>query len=139
VDRLPVTVAPSRAEATLAALRLKRHARCVAYLTSGEVVSGRLHSTTVNGLTLLVDTPSGETRRTIVEQDLHRLGVVVGASKPKRGLIGALTLAALSLPLSVSVPGDMLLPAALVGTLIGRATGDSRIEIVLDRQGTERH
>ena len=39
----------------------------------------------------------------------------------------------MSLPLGISVVGDMMVPAAIVGALIGRATGDSRAEVVFER------
>ena len=57
-------------------------------------------------------------------------------SKGTRGWLGAGIGALVSLPLGISMVGDMMIPAAIVGALIGRATGDSRAEVVFERSAT---
>jgi hypothetical protein len=37
-------------------------------------------------------------------------------------------------PFGVSMTGDMMLAGAIVGALIGRGTGNSRAEVVFERQ-----
>jgi hypothetical protein len=54
-------------------------------------------------------------------------------SKGARGWLGAGIGALVSLPFGISMVGDMMVPAAIVGALIGRATGDSRAEVVFER------
>ena len=39
-----------------------------------------------------------------------------------------------SVPFGISMVGDMVMPAAILGSLIGRSTGDSRAEVVFERQ-----
>ena len=56
-------------------------------------------------------------------------------SKAKRGWVGAAIGAAVSVPFGISMVGDMVVPAAILGSLIGRSTGDSRAEVVFERPG----
>ena len=56
-------------------------------------------------------------------------------SKGTRGWLGAGIGALVSLPFGISMVGDMMVPAAIVGALIGRATGDSRAEVLFERSG----
>jgi hypothetical protein len=54
-------------------------------------------------------------------------------SNVRRGWIGAAIAAAASAPFGISMVGDMVIPAAVLGSLIGRRTGDSRAEVVFER------
>ena len=102
-------------------------------LTAGELIRGRLVRVEVDAVVLDASRHGGDATRRVFDADIASIGRVVGRSKPGRGGIGALVGAVLSLPLSMSMPGDAIVVGGLVGNLAGRATGDSRIEIVLLR------
>jgi hypothetical protein len=116
----------------LADVRLAPGSECVVGLRSGETIRGRLVAIEV-GAIVLDAAPYGDAVRPVADADITSIGRVVGRSKPRRGGIGALAGAVLSLPLSMSMPGDAILVGGLIGNLLGRATGDSRVEIVLAR------
>ncbi len=59
--------------------------------------------------------------------------VVVGRSRPTRAWIGFATAAVLALPLSISMVGDLTLIAGGLGAWVGSSTGDSRVELRLER------
>ena len=51
----------------------------------------------------------------------------------RRGWLGAAIGALVSLPFGISIVGDMVVPAAIAGALVGRATRGSRAEVVYER------
>jgi hypothetical protein len=56
-------------------------------------------------------------------------------SKRKRVWLGAAVGAAASLPFSISMFGDMVVPGAIAGALFGSGNGDVRTEIIFERGG----
>jgi len=40
-------------------------------------------------------------------------------------------------PLGISMYGDMVIPAAVIGALVGGATGDSRAEVAFARRSVK--
>ena len=65
--------------------------------------------------------------------DIAFVARVVGMSPRARGWVGAAIAAAASVPLGISMIGDMVVPAALIGSFIGRGTGGQRAEVVYER------
>lgn len=126
---VPVDTGPAL---SLSEVRLSPGADCVVGLTSGELVRGRLVRFDTDAVVLDLQTPGAEEHR-VIDADIATIGRVIGRSKPRRAWIGALVGAVLSLPAALSMPGDAIVVGGLLGSLVGRATGDSRIEIVLRR------
>ena len=60
-------------------------------------------------------------RRSFAHADVALLAKVVKMSKAKRGWVGAAIGAAVSVPFGISMVGDMVVPAAILGSLIGEA------------------
>ena len=71
------------------------------------------------------------------DADIVLVARVVGMSKTRRRQLGAAIAAALSVPLGISMYGDMVIPAAVIGALVGGATGDSRAEVVFARRSVK--
>lgn len=94
---------------------------------------GRFHGVSGDQLLVRLD-ENGHIDTPINLADVAFVARLVGESKIKRGWIGAAIGVVVSLPLSVSVVGDMMIPAALAGAAIGRSTGDARAEIVYERK-----
>jgi hypothetical protein len=59
---------------------------------------------------------------------------MVTISKGKRARIGAFVGALASIPFGISQVGDMVIPAAIAGGVIGHNTGSERAEIVFERR-----
>lgn len=118
---------------SLADVRLAPGADYIVELTSCELVRGRLVAVEVDAVVLDATRHGGDAARRVLDADIASIGRVVGRSKPRRGGFGALVGAVLSLPLSMSMPGDAILIGGLLGNLVGRAAGDSRVETVLWR------
>jgi len=137
----PIRIEPgARPPATaLADVGLPEGTECIVQLNSGETLRGRLERITVDRLDLKVaalvlhELP---THHSIDHANVAMLARVVKMSKAKRGWVGAAIGAAVSVPFGVSMVGDMMIPAALLGSVIGRGTGDSRAEVVYERQPT---
>lgn len=129
IDR-PTGLAVTR----LADLGLPRGADSIVWLVSGETVRGVFEGVTQDRLGLRSREATGAiTQRSIDQADIVRVARVVKLSKRARGCLGAAVGAVVSLPFGISMFGDMMVPAAIVGALIGRASGDSRAEIVFER------
>lgn len=128
-------VAPSRSGpvSTLADLTIQPGTECVLRLKSGQSVRGVLLELNRDSIALEVEANGSRSTMMFSEADLVSIGQVVGMSKPQRGWIGAGLGALASLPLSISMIGDAMLIGGALGALIGRSTGDSYIEIVLQR------
>lgn len=136
VTRTPPIDRPTGLAVTrLADLRLPRGIDCIVRLVSGETVRGALEGVTQDRLGLRSrDTTGAITQRSIDHADIALVARVVKLSKGGRGWLGAAIGAVASLPFAISMFGDMMVPAAIVGALIGRGTGDSRAEVVFERQ-----
>lgn len=130
--RLQMVPTEAAAATSLSDVRLRPGADCVVALTSGDLVRGALVQIDAGAIVLDVPGPPRGQRR-LADADIASVGRVVGRSKPRRAWTGALIGAVLSLPLSISEPGDAVLVGAFLGGLLGGRTGDSRIEILLRR------
>ena len=75
--------------------------------------------------------------RFVGDADIVLVARVVGMSKRRRRQLGAAIAAALSVPLGISMYGDMVIPAAVIGALVGGATGDSCAEVVFARRSVK--
>ena len=75
--------------------------------------------------------------RFVGDADIVLVARVVGMSKSRRRQLGAAIAAALSVPLGISMYGDMVIPAAVIGALVGGATGDSCAEVVFARRSVK--
>ena len=131
--RLHIVPAAAGPVVSLSEVRLAPGTDCVVKLTSGELVRGRLLGIEADAVVLDSTRHGGDAAHRVLDAHIASIGRVVGRSKPRRGGIGALAGALLSLPLSMSMPGDGILVGGLIGNLVGRGTGDSRIETVLLR------
>jgi hypothetical protein len=119
----------------LADVKLEKGTECIVRLMTGETVRGRLHRIASDRIDLrLPDAFRGHVLHGIRHADVALLAKVVKMSNARRAWIGAAIGAAVSVPFGISMAGDMVIPAALLGSLIGRSTGDSRAEVVFERQ-----
>jgi hypothetical protein len=101
----------------------------------GETVRGRLERIGSDRIDLRVpDAFRGHVLHSIRHADVALLARVVKLPNARRGWIGAAIGAAVVAPFGVSMTGDMMLGGAILGGLIGRRTGDSRAEVVFERQ-----
>lgn len=131
--RLAVVTPPDEPPTTqLEDLRVPEGTRVVVYRRDGEVLSGRLRRLDATGVQLA---PEGDakTPRVVPDEEIQRVGVIVGRSRPARAWMGFAVAAVLSLPLSMSMVGDAVLLAGGLGAWAGSSTGDSRVELRLDR------
>jgi hypothetical protein len=116
-------------------VRLEEGTECLVRLMTGDTVRGRLERIGSDRIDLrLPDAFRGHVLHSIRHPDVALLARVVKMSNARRGWIGAAIGAAVSAPFGVSRVGDMVLPAAVLGWLIGRRTGESRAEVVFERQ-----
>jgi hypothetical protein len=119
----------------LAGVRLEKGTECIVRLMTGDPVRGRLERIGSDRIDLrLPDAFRGHVLHTIRHADVALLARVVKMSNARRGWIGAAIGAAVVAPFGVSMTGDMMLAGAIVGALIGRGTGNSRAEVVFERQ-----
>ena len=112
----------------------------VVVLRSGESARGAVETIDGNVLVLRVTEDGFNTRR-VAEEQIVCLARRVGKSTTARGWLGALIGAAVSLPFGISMAGDMMMPAAIVGALIAGNTGQPKARVLLDRShlgGSER-
>jgi hypothetical protein len=135
---IPRVVASRNAPVTrLADLHLSIGTDCIVVLTTGGALRGYVSSVTPDALALqLRDVDVAPSVSTIQERDIATVATVVGWSRRARGWLGAAIGAAASLPFAISMFGDMMVPAGILGALIGRGTGDVRAEIVLQQRGS---
>lgn len=138
VARTPPIVRPSGLAVTrIDDLRLPRGSELIVQLGHGSTVRGKLLAVTADRLELeLQDPTAGRTEWSGAHADIVLVARVVKMSKGGRGCLGAAIGALASLPFAISMFGDMMVPAALAGALIGRGTGDSRAEVVFERVAT---
>jgi len=121
---------------TLADVSLPDGSECIVRSSGGEIVRGRVVRVSPDPLQVDVSGADGTvSRRSFAHADVALLAKVVKMSKVKRGWVGAAIGAAASVPFGISMVGDMVVPAAILGSLIGRSTGDSHAEVVFERPG----
>jgi hypothetical protein len=132
-----VRPAHSAAVTDLADLQLQPGTQCLVGLAGGEKLRGKCESNSRDRLELRWwDEAYAERRRSIPHPDITLVARVVKMSKGTRQCIGAAIAALISVPFGISMIGDMVIPAAIVGALIGGATGDSRAEVLFERPGS---
>jgi hypothetical protein len=107
-------------------------ANVVVLLRGGESARGAVETIDGSVLVLRVNEDAFITRR-VAEEEIVCLARRVGKSTTARGWLGALIGAAASLPFGISMTGDMMMPAAIAGALIGGNTGQPRARVLLDR------
>ena len=107
-------------------------ANVVVALRSGESVKGAVETIDGNVLVLRV-TEDGFTTQRVPEEEIVCLARRGGKSTTARAWLGALIGATASLPFGISIIGDMMMPAAIVGALIAGNTGQPRARVLLDR------
>lgn len=133
-DAIPLQRDPRAVVHDLADLRLEPGTRCLVGLMGGGTIRGAFLRISDDRLDLRLDDKEGTPTRRVDHSDVVFVVRLIGRSKSTRGWIGAAVGALVSLPLSISMPGDMIIPAALAGSAIGMATGDSRAEVVFERR-----
>ena len=138
-DAIPLHRGPRPIVHDLADLPLDPGARCLVRLMGGETIRGVFLRMGHDRLELRLDDREGTPTRRIDHSDVVFVARLVGKSKSARGWIGAAVGALVSLPLSISMPGDMMIPAALAGSAIGMASGDSRAEVIFERRDVLPH
>ena len=130
---LPIVRPANSAPVTnLADLQLAPGTQCLVGLSGGGQLRGTCESNSRERLELRWL----DEMHSIPHAEITIVARVVKLSKATRGCLGAAIGALVSLPFGISMVGDMMIPAAIVGALIGRATGDSRAEVVFERPGT---
>jgi hypothetical protein len=121
----------------LADLQLAPGTQCLVGLSGGGQLRGTCESNSRDRLELQWwGETYAERQRSIPHAEITLVARVVKLSKGTRGCLGAAIGALISLPFGISMVGDMMIPAAIVGALIGRATGDSRAEVLFERPGS---
>jgi hypothetical protein len=132
-----VRPANSATVANLADLQLAAGTQCLVGLSGGGQLRGTCESNSRDRLELRWwDETYAERQRSIPHPEITFVARVVKMSKGTRGWLGAGIGALVSVPFGISMVGDMMVPAAIVGALIGRATGDSRAEVLFERPGS---
>jgi hypothetical protein len=107
-------------------------AHVVVLLRTGTTARGVVETVDESVLVLRPNEPGSIARR-VAEDEIVCLARRVGKSTTARGWLGALIGAGASLPFGVSMAGDMMMPAAIVGALIAGNTGQPRARVLLDR------
>jgi hypothetical protein len=132
--RRPVVLEPaaSASKSRLADLPPMPGAHVVVLLRSGATARGVVETVDESVLVLRPNEPGSIARR-VPEDEIVCLARRVGKSTTARGWLGALIGAGASLPFGVSMAGDMMMPAAIVGALIAGNTGQPRARVLLDR------
>jgi hypothetical protein len=116
-------------------INLPEGAECIVRLSGGDDVRGRIVRISAALLELEVRNGDGAVRiRRIPSADVALVAKVVKMSKSRRGWVGAAIGAAASVPFGISMVGDMVIPAAILGSVVGRGTGDSQGEVVFERR-----
>jgi hypothetical protein len=135
MPRTPALVRPAGlALQQVADLRLPRGTETMVGLLSGDVLRGSLERITADRLDLRsIASAGGTIVHSVNHADIAFVARVVGTSKRTRAWLGAVIAAVASVPLGISMIGDMVVPAAIIGSLIGRGTGDSRAEVLFER------
>ena len=119
---------------SLTELRLAQGTQVVVELVGGETVRGVVKDMRPAELEVLARNSGAQARRTITEPEIRTIGRVVGMTKRKRRWLGAAVGALASLPFSISMFGDMVVPGAIAGALFGSGSGNLREEIIFERR-----
>jgi hypothetical protein len=118
-------------------LHLKQGTPSVVRLVGGETIQGKVQEVLPDRLELVVDTWQGtSTARSIAESDIQTIAKLPRVSARARTWIGAAIGAAATLPFSISMFGDMIVPGAIAGALFGSRPGDTRAEVIFERQAS---
>lgn len=135
VARTPPLVRPAGVAAErLVDLRLPPGTECVVRTVSGTVLRGKLQSVGSDRLEIDVwDAFAGHLPVSIDHADILQVAKVVRVPAGRRGWLGAAIGALISLPFGISMVGDMVIPGAFAGALVGRAARGSRTELVYER------
>lgn len=131
-----VHLTPARAPVAsrLADLLLRPGTPAVVELVSGEMVQGTVRQLVPDRLELVTKTVEGRSAvRSIAELEIQAIARLPRVSKRARKCIGAAIGAAMTLPFSISMFGDMVVPGAIAGALYGSRPGDTRPEIIFER------
>jgi hypothetical protein len=133
--RRPVVLEPaaSASKSRLTDLPPMPGAHVVVLLRSGATARGVVETVDESVLVLRPNEPGSVARRRVPEDEIVCLARRVGKSTTARGWLGALIGAGASLPFGISMAGDMMMPAAIVGALIAGNTGQPRARVLLDR------
>lgn len=108
---------------------------CVIHVRGGKVVRGHLAGIAADRLELDMDGgEAGPQRLVFAHDDVDVLARMVTMSRGKRAKIGAAIGALASLPFAISMFGDMMMPAAIAGAVIGYNSGQARAEVVFERR-----
>lgn len=130
---------PAVVTTTIADVRVSPGTPCIVHLTSGEVVRARFGRVVGNSVELDVEQPDGPpVPRAFAVAEVEVIAKMVTMSKARRAWIGAAIVAAASVPFGVSMVGDMVVPAAIAGALVGYHTGEPRAEVVYERRPVPR-
>ncbi len=105
-DRLRLVTASDRLATDVAALTFDPGRDYVVATRDGRTTRGRV---TTSGGALVVTAPTLQPR-VVPDDEIVLVGIVAGASRMRRGWIGAVVGAAVSLPFGISSKGDMVLP-----------------------------
>jgi hypothetical protein len=119
---------------SLTELRVAHGTEVVVELVDGETVRGVVKDLRPAELDVLARNSGVQARRTITEAEIKTIARVVGMTKRKRRWLGAAVGALASLPFSISMFGDMMVPGAIAGALFGSGSGDVREEIIFERR-----
>jgi hypothetical protein len=107
-------------------------ASVIVLLRSGESAKGAVEGIDGPVLILRVTGARFITRR-VPEGEIVCVARAIGKSTTARGWWGALIGATATLPVGISMAGDMMMPAAIIGALIAGNTGQPRARVLLDR------
>ena len=130
-NRPVVLERPAASVSRLSDLPATPGAHLVVLLRNGESVAGALEM--IDGNVLVLRVSEVVSTRRVAEAEIVCVARRVGKSTTARGWLGALIGAAASLPFGVSMTGDMMMPAAILGALIAGNTGQPRALVLLDR------
>lgn len=130
-DRLRAIADPARPITNLTHLTVDPTRDYVVATTDGRRTRGRV---SVSGGALILAETS-RPPRVVPDEEIVFVGRVMGASRMRRGWVGAALGALVSLPFGISIKGDMVVPAAILGAQVARRTGDEFITVLLDRRG----
>lgn len=129
-DRLRLAIESSQQTTELAGLSFDRARDYVVSTRDGRITRGRV--TMSDGALVVEEAP--QRSRVVPDADIVLVGVVAGASRMRRGWIGAAIGALVSAPFGISIKGDMVMPAAILGAQLARRTGDEYVKVLLDRR-----
>jgi hypothetical protein len=129
-DRLRLVIESSQRTTELVGLSFDSARDYVVSTRDGRTTRGRV---TMSGGALVVE-EAPQRSQVVPDADIVLVGMVAGASRMRRGWIGAAIGALVSVPFGISIKGDMVMPAAILGAQLARRTGDEYVRVLLDRR-----